>query len=532
MIDTDIMIANILFEMIFTYGGYKMVEKKRSFYFLNLDLPERRTGIENASLLRNRVFEKELGITPTIITTKYNPRLNLQRQELLDYSLISENVDILNLYEYYQKTDLENVPFVTKELKTNTAWTYQNIRGTFNYRVYNTKGQKMIYHACDAMGRLKYNNVFHQGKKVRREYFDSNGFLSKVQMVDSDSGSVSFETYYTVEGKVCIFKHINPKNRTAELIQLVDAQGQVYASFDNENSFIDYWLQSVLKHDEDNYLLIDKQRVYYPILKEWHASNVYRIPCIHSTHVKEGEHYLNGDINYNYKAVFEDVTVPEAVVVLTDKQKQHIEERFHDNQTFYSIPHAIETLPSPVDFQQREMYSAVYLARFSDSKQHDSAVRVFQFVVAKIPEAKLYFYGGGRNRNEIRHLIRELHLENNIFLCDYETDVEKIYHKSQISISTSSIEGFSLFILESIAHGCPVISYDINYGPNELIENGFNGELIELNAEEAMARSIVQLFNNQNQLQQMSENAYRKAKQFSSENVAEKWSVLINEATK
>lgn len=70
MIDTDIMIANILFEMIFTYGGYKMVEKKRSFYFLNLDLPERRTGIENASLLRNRVFEKELGITPTIITTK------------------------------------------------------------------------------------------------------------------------------------------------------------------------------------------------------------------------------------------------------------------------------------------------------------------------------------------------------------------------------------------------------------------------------------------------------------------------------
>ncbi len=40
------------------------------------------------------------------------------------------------------------------------------------------------------------------------------------------------------------------------------------------------------------------------------------------------------------------------------------------------------------------------------------------------------------------------------------------------------MEGFSLALLESLAHGVPVISYDIKYGPNELITPDFNGYLI------------------------------------------------------
>ncbi len=47
------------------------------------------------------------------------------------------------------------------------------------------------------------------------------------------------------------------------------------------------------------------------------------------------------------------------------------------------------------------------------------------------------------------------------------------------------MEGFSLALLESLAHGVPVISYDIKYGPNELITPDFNGYLITKNDEDA-----------------------------------------------
>ena len=44
---------------------------------------------------------------------------------------------------------------------------------------------------------------------------------------------------------------------------------------------------------------------------------------------------------------------------------------------------------------------------------------------------------------------------------------------------TSLYEGFALVIQESIANGTPVISYDIKYGPRDMIQDGVNGYLVE-----------------------------------------------------
>ena len=55
-----------------------------------------------------------------------------------------------------------------------------------------------------------------------------------------------------------------------------------------------------------------------------------------------------------------------------------------------------------------------------------------------------------------------------------------------LSLITSNMEGFSLALSESLAHGVPVISYDIKYGPSELITSDFNGYLITKNDEDAL----------------------------------------------
>lgn len=508
-----------------------MKNKKDNYYFLNLDLPENKTGIENASLLRCRIFEKELGITPNIITAKYNPRLDIQRRKMIKNCTISKDVQVLNLYEYYQGNDFDTEESKIKLVKKNKKWTYQNIEGTYNYRVYNENGQKIIYHACDSEGRLMYNNIFHKDKKVRREYFNSNGALSKVQLLDKNSNKTIFETYYTVQGKACIFKHINEKNQQAEYIQLVDANGDIYASFDKEEQFIEYWLKSILKDEEEHYLIIDKQRVYYPFLKNWNANNIYRISCIHSTHIKNGKNYMEGKINRNYKSLFEDLSKPEAIVVLTEKQKEHIEQRFGVTHSLYTIPHPMEEYPDKIEMKEREINSAVYVARFAENKQHKSAVRVFKQVVDEIPNAKLHFYGTGKNKTEIKKVVKDLNLENDIFFHGYVTNIKNIYNNAQLAISTSSFEGFSLFILESITYGCPVVSYDINYGPNDLIDQGANGDLVEYNDEDGMAQKIINSFKNRELLQQKSERAYRKSKQFSSQAFARQWKILIDEIT-
>ena len=43
---------------------------------------------------------------------------------------------------------------------------------------------------------------------------------------------------------------------------------------------------------------------------------------------------------------------------------------------------------------------------------------------------------------------------------------------------TSSFEGYPLSTLESMSRGCPVVSYDIKYGPREQITDGVDGFLV------------------------------------------------------
>lgn len=124
-------------------------------------------------------------------------------------------------------------------------------------------------------------------------------------------------------------------------------------------------------------------------------------------------------------------------------------------------------------------------------------------------------------------LIRELNASNNIFIHDFVDSVEAIYNRTQIGILTSKVEGFSLFTLECITHGVPVISYDIDYGPSDMITSGENGVLCPLDDEEMMANALITLFENQAILEQMRHNAYEAAKRFDGAKVAHDWKVLL-----
>ena len=69
----------------------------------------------------------------------------------------------------------------------------------------------------------------------------------------------------------------------------------------------------------------------------------------------------------------------------------------------------------------------------------------------------------------------------------------------------------------------PVVSYDINYGPCEIIDDGKSGQLIEPNNVKQLEYVLDQLLSKPEKLAVLSEGAYQAAQKYSFENVTEKW---------
>ncbi|NLJ52242.1 MAG: glycosyltransferase, partial [Alcaligenaceae bacterium] len=95
------------------------------------------------------------------------------------------------------------------------------------------------------------------------------------------------------------------------------------------------------------------------------------------------------------------------------------------------------------------------------------------------------------------------------------------------SIISSPSESFSLTIAESLAHGCPVVGFNVPYGPQELIESGVNGYLVEFKETDAMAERIIQIMKDPSLQRELSNNARESSKRFSESTVKDLWVKLF-----
>ena len=74
---------------------------------------------------------------------------------------------------------------------------------------------------------------------------------------------------------------------------------------------------------------------------------------------------------------------------------------------------------------------------------------------------------------------------------------------------TSSFEGYPLSTLESMSRGCPVVSYDIKYGPREQISDGVEGFLVPAGDVELLAQRVIELLRSPELVRRMSAAARR-----------------------
>ena len=101
-------------------------------------------------------------------------------------------------------------------------------------------------------------------------------------------------------------------------------------------------------------------------------------------------------------------------------------------------------------------------------------------------------YGDGPEHGALQGLIDELGLDAHVVLRGLTDDPGHELDAASVFLSTSAFEGQGLSIAEALVHGCPVVAYDVRYGPRDLLADG-GGVLVPDADLDALAAAIVEL---------------------------------------
>jgi poly(glycerol-phosphate) alpha-glucosyltransferase len=231
------------------------------------------------------------------------------------------------------------------------------------------------------------------------------------------------------------------------------------------------------------------------------------VHTVHNAHTA-APHRWDSPMDDTWTGWFETVDGYDAIIWLTEQQREDAERRFGAHRRSVVIPHPAEPLESFPPTADRDPDLAVMVARLADQKRIAHAIRAWPTVLAARPSARLEVYGDGVQRAALESLVAELGLENSVAFMGYRANASEVMRTAGLLVVSSNFEGHSLVVLEAFSRGCPIVSYDISYGPAETIVDGVNGLLVPAGDIEALGTAIGSVIGDAPRLAQLSRGAY------------------------
>jgi glycosyltransferase involved in cell wall biosynthesis len=132
------------------------------------------------------------------------------------------------------------------------------------------------------------------------------------------------------------------------------------------------------------------------------------------------------------------------------------------------------------------------VARLDYLKDHATAVRTIQRLVADFPASRLLLIGEGPEHDKIAALVEQHRLADHVRFLGLRGDVARLLHAADVFLLTSISEGIPLTLIEAMATGMPVVSTNVG-GVPEVVEDGVTGYLAPAADDAALAEHLRRL---------------------------------------
>ena len=217
------------------------------------------------------------------------------------------------------------------------------------------------------------------------------------------------------------------------------------------------------------------------------------------------------------------------LVVLTDKSKAAWPEL--SNVTVIPDPITIEVKSEKVK-SEKCVNRVVTIGRYAYQKGYDLLLQAWAEIsrirdLENGEEWSLDIFGQG-NQTDYRQLMVELGIDTDrCHLNGPVEDVVKVYQDSSIFVLSSRFEGFGMVLVEAMAYGLPVVSFDCPAGPDEIITDGVDGLLVPSGDVHALAKKLMVLMSDENLRRRLGQQARQTAQRYDMATLADQWETLF-----
>ncbi|MDW7761968.1 MAG: glycosyltransferase [Acidobacteriota bacterium] len=120
---------------------------------------------------------------------------------------------------------------------------------------------------------------------------------------------------------------------------------------------------------------------------------------------------------------------------------------------------------------------------------------------------KLVLTGSRQENTKLAELAGKMNLHERIEFIGRVNDIDRLYAEAGMIVIPSRSEGFPNAMVEAMAAGLPVISFNFQAGPEEILVNNHNGILVENGNTEKLAEKIDLLIENKEERVRLGKNA-------------------------
>jgi glycosyltransferase involved in cell wall biosynthesis len=201
----------------------------------------------------------------------------------------------------------------------------------------------------------------------------------------------------------------------------------------------------------------------------------------------------------------------------------------------------IRSILNPVDFQQIDHMAGrkplwtqstrvpllISVGRAHPAKRWDLLLEIFAKLVQTTP-AELVLCGDGPMLTQLKMKAFKLNIDTRVHFLGHCSNPFSILAQADLFLLNSEAEGLPNALIEAQGLGLCAVSTNCNFGPNEIIEHGQTGFLVDLHDQAQFIESIVQLLGDESLRERMGARARQVVRQrFNFEMRCRQWEELL-----